>query len=1098
MKLQESDDGEQLYTYFVYDDKGNLAYVIPPNAMRKLPPAMPKVIPAGEVSQECYAYHHDQRNRVIEKHVPGAAPVFMVYDPWDRLVLSQDGNQRSSGKWTFTKYDAFNRIIMSGEMIKEGTRSQVEQNVQAFYASVGIDPHIRYEATGDFHGYTNRSYPLLAELDEVYSVNYFDDYTFVSSFPSPESYGFVAESDVSGRLEIVVGYPTGQKSRILGTAHYTHLVTYYNGDYKPVQTIRDHQNGSKGRFTRSYTFQGKLSKVLHTHNKDGAITAVLKEYLYDHGQRLTQVYHQINNEKQILLYAHRYNEIDELIEKNLYSTNDGGTFAQSVDYRYNIRGWVTSINNAALENDGDKNDDGNDFFGMELSYNEQVSGIGNIPQYNGNISAIKWKNRHFNQAQAYIYQYDGFDRFREAQYTNDTLINKQGAYDEGGFTYDANGNILSLKRYGWISRSKLLIDDLSSAFKGNQLHQVIDASGRHEGFHGSGAAGEAYSYDANGNMTKDMNKGIYVSYNHMNLANHIEKSSSEYVQYEYDANGLKRGKRVFHNGTLAKSKDYIGDYVYENGAIRYLNHDEGILVPHSTGSGWVYHYYLKDHLGSVRLTFAVQGEEEVSYVVTAESENAAEEGFFEFYESRTACPPANHTPSGDEVIEVKFDRLSYPYMKLKVVEGQTVEIEGYASYQGTGIIPDEGWWCGDATTLTGVKQARLPDRAGGAGREQPPQASISYGVVDEAGRPVHIGRKAITLAAKLDQEHLQLPPVHIKQDGTIRISLIYAESDDKSVYFDDVKAVLKKYVTTIIHADDYYPFGLRMSGNHYQYPDALEVEHLYNGKELQDEIGLDWYDYGARMYDMDIARWHAKEPNAETYYSHSPYVYALNNPLRNVDLDGRDPKDITAPVILQLHKRAAAGDAKAANILIKYELARNPELFTGPKEFVFDPAPDKPKGPGGFYNPKTNIVSIGKDKFGSAAVLQWVMWHESRHAVLNEQNKRDPNIEVHEEVVQHINHIEIYNTHIAVLQGLLETAEPWEREKIKEQIDEGKMMLKQSRGFLKNHFKEEHLAELLELIDRGEFQQARRRQQQLPTTKQRMRCIARECEAYSR
>jgi hypothetical protein len=64
----------------------------------------------------------------------------MVYDPWDRLVLMQDGNQRTSGKWTFTKYDVFNRTIMSGEIIKAGTRSHAEQDVRDFYVSVGIDP----------------------------------------------------------------------------------------------------------------------------------------------------------------------------------------------------------------------------------------------------------------------------------------------------------------------------------------------------------------------------------------------------------------------------------------------------------------------------------------------------------------------------------------------------------------------------------------------------------------------------------------------------------------------------------------------------------------------------------------------------------------------------------------------------------------------------------------------------------------------------------------------------------------------------------------------------------------------------------------------
>jgi len=68
-------------------------------------------------------------------------------------------------------------------------------------------------------------------------------------------------------------------------------------------------------------------------------------------------------------------------------------------------------------------------------------------------------------------------------------------------------------------------------------------------------------------------------------------------------------------------------------------------------------------------------------------------------------------------------------------------------------------------------------------------------------------------------------------------------------------------------------------------------KYLYNGKELQDDFELDWYDYGARMYDAQLGRWHVVDPLAMIYQSYTPYQYGLNNPLRFEDWEGMGPGD---------------------------------------------------------------------------------------------------------------------------------------------------------------------------------------------------------------
>jgi RHS repeat-associated protein len=87
--------------------------------------------------------------------------------------------------------------------------------------------------------------------------------------------------------------------------------------------------------------------------------------------------------------------------------------------------------------------------------------------------------------------------------------------------------------------------------------------------------------------------------------------------------------------------------------------------------------------------------------------------------------------------------------------------------------------------------------------------------------------------------------------------------------------------------DHYYPFGMVMSGQSWRNStQTIKNDYLYNGKEYQDELGLDWYDYGARFYDAVIGRWHVKDPLSEKYVSLSPYNYVSNNPLIFIDPDG--------------------------------------------------------------------------------------------------------------------------------------------------------------------------------------------------------------------
>ncbi|MFW6352167.1 MAG: RHS repeat domain-containing protein, partial [Bacteroidota bacterium] len=108
-------------------------------------------------------------------------------------------------------------------------------------------------------------------------------------------------------------------------------------------------------------------------------------------------------------------------------------------------------------------------------------------------------------------------------------------------------------------------------------------------------------------------------------------------------------------------------------------------------------------------------------------------------------------------------------------------------------------------------------------------------------------------------------------------------------HLGNVRAVIRKGsngLAELIQQKHYYPFGMEMS--------QLNLgtgtnKYLYNGKELQDDFELGWYDYGARFYDPELGRFHSVDPKSEEYFPQSPYAYAANNPILFIDRNGEDP-----------------------------------------------------------------------------------------------------------------------------------------------------------------------------------------------------------------
>ena len=227
-----------------------------------------------------------------------------------------------------------------------------------------------------------------------------------------------------------------------------------------------------------------------------------------------------------------------------------------------------------------------------------------------------------NQAEVLLANntYDELGRLTAAAYGEGASIGSNaGLFTEKVMGYDKNGNIKGLQRYGQTSGGGYgLIDNLTYTLDGNRLNRVDDAAGTaayNSGFEfvdGASQAGE-YAYDANGNLTKDLNKNIIdIQYNVLNLPTGVIYSFGGFSQFGYTADGVKR-REILRNVNGNVDPFYIvycGNVIYEDNVAKLLLTEEGYV----TLSDNTYHYYVKDHEGNNRLVVnSIGSVEEVNH-----------------------------------------------------------------------------------------------------------------------------------------------------------------------------------------------------------------------------------------------------------------------------------------------------------------------------------------------------------------------------------------------------------------------------------------------------------------------------------------------------
>ena len=513
------------------------------------------------------------------RKLPGCDAVRYVYDKADRLIFVQDGNLKGQGRWRFTIPDALGRTVLSG--LCSDTLPVVGSPVEA-----------EFTGSGSYKGYAVKVGGTVRELSgsRLLTVNYYDNYDFLgkNGFPayaydsSMESSGYGTKSDARGML-------TGSVTVLAGDgAGQLYSVVYYDRRSRPVQRQGSNSLGGKETEYTAYNFTGQPTRLRHVHTAQGkAVRTEVRTYSYDHAGRLLTVKHKLDALGEVTLVNNVYDDLGRLQSKSLH-----GSAVNKQTYAYNIRNWLTGVS-------GSK-------FTQNLYYN---TGNG-VVKYNGSGSSMTWKAGNESTVRGYKFTYDGLDRLLNAIYGETAGISTNAnRFSENVTNYDKNGNIKGLQRYGQTGASAYgLIDNLTFTLNGNRLNRVDDAvtastyGGGFEFKDGVKQANE-YAYDANGNLTKDLNKGITgISYNCLNLPNAVTFSDGSTITYTYGADGTKL-RTVHKIGSATTTTDYCGNVIYENGVQKLLLTEEGYV----TLSDSKYHYYLKDHQGNNRVVINQSG-----------------------------------------------------------------------------------------------------------------------------------------------------------------------------------------------------------------------------------------------------------------------------------------------------------------------------------------------------------------------------------------------------------------------------------------------------------------------------------------------------------
>ncbi|SEW25316.1 RHS repeat-associated core domain-containing protein [Chryseobacterium wanjuense] len=593
--IRRNDGSQNIDTYYVFNEYNQQAFIIPPKAVKQIEQNN-NIITDNILNELCYQYRYDGLDRQVEKKLPGKDWEYSVYDKQDRLVLTQDGllrtvnNNFNSKGWIFNKYDESGRVVYTGFYPNSDSRQTIQNQVNTITTSslnneTRITNPIVLSGTNLY--YRNLAFPSAGIT--LLTVNYYDSYpseappipqTILGQYVLPQTLDANNDASTNGIL-------TASYVKNIEDNNWTKAYNYYDSMGRLISTSTINHLGGYTKTETELDFAGVPQKknTYHLRKQGETGVTVQERFVYDSQNRLLQHFHQVDSNPEELLAENSYNDLSQLINKKVGAVS-GSAPLQSIDYDYNIRGWLTDVN----KNQMGVSDLSGKLFSYKIKYTNrdgienpdpaQFSGKNVLPKYNGNIAEVDWRaveTLGVNPSatpKRYGYAYDKLDRLTAGFYQNPN--NPYSKENTESLSYDPNGNIANLYRtsvmeYG--GNTATVIDNLDYTYLGNQAIKIQDNSGNSTGYEGT--AGNPIDFDVNGNMKNMIDKSIAsIGYNYLNRPNSVNINLGQVttdIATKYRADGIKVRKETTKSsigigGTTSSKEttDYLDGFQYYN------------------------------------------------------------------------------------------------------------------------------------------------------------------------------------------------------------------------------------------------------------------------------------------------------------------------------------------------------------------------------------------------------------------------------------------------------------------------------------------------------------------------------------------------------